>query len=164
MSPSHRPDIIIRRDDLTGEPIRRLIARHLQGMHATSPACSVHALDIDKLRDTSVTFWSAWIGGEVAGCGALKTLDGPHGEIKSMRTADAFLGQGVGRAMLNHILAEARARKLEGLWLETGSSEAFIPALQLYESAGFTRCDPFASYVPDPFSIFMTRTLSSDRD
>jgi putative acetyltransferase len=150
---------VIRGDDLSGEPTRQLIARHLQGMHAHSPACSVHALDIDRLRDPSVTFWSAWIGSDIAGCGALKRLDGTQGEIKSMRVADAFLGKGVGRAMLDHILAEARALKLGSLWLETGSSDAFLPALKLYESAGFTRCGPFGSYVPDPFSIFMTRTL-----
>src|SRR5262245_57033420 len=130
-------------DDLSGEPTRALIARHLAGMHANSPAGSVHALDIDKLRRPDVTFWSAWTGGEIAGCGALKTLDAARGEIKSMRVADAFLGQGVGRAMLDHIVSQARARGMRSLWLETGSSTAFLPALRLYESAGFVRCGPF---------------------
>lgn len=149
----------LRVDDLTGEPTRRLIERHLQGMHANSPAESVHAFDIDKLKDASVTFWSAWRGDEIAGCGALKQLTATSGEIKSMRVADAYLGQGVGRIMLEHIMAQARARGMTSLWLETGSAPAFLPALKLYESAGFVRCGPFGTYKPDPFSIFMTRTL-----
>jgi putative acetyltransferase len=157
-SPSRTP-LVLRLDDLSGEPTRRLIARHLQGMHANTPAESVHAFDIDQLRDPSVTFWSAWSGREIAGCGALKQLTATSGEIKSMRVADAFLGQGVGRAILEHIMAEARTRGMQNLWLETGSSDAFIPALKLYESAGFERCGPFGGYKLDPFSIFMTRSV-----
>ncbi|HEX4894329.1 MAG TPA: GNAT family N-acetyltransferase [Hyphomicrobiaceae bacterium] len=151
--------IEIRPDDLAGAATRELIARHLRGMHENSPAESVHAFDIDKLRDPSVTFWSAWIDGAIAGCGALKQLDAQRGEIKSMRVADSFLGCGVGRAMLEHIVAEAKARGMQSLWLETGSAPAFTPALKLYESSGFRRCGPFGGYSDDPFSIFMTREI-----
>lgn len=158
--PSAPIDLQIRRDDLTGEPIRALIARHLQGMHEHTPPESVHAFDIDKLRDPKVLFWSAWDKAEIAGCGALKLFGTGDGEIKSMRVADAYLGRGVGRAMLDHILAEAGRLNLRTLWLETGSPAAFIPAIKLYESAGFTRCGPFADYTDDPFSVFMTKTLS----
>jgi putative acetyltransferase len=98
-------------DDLSGEPTRALVARHLAGMHASSPPESVHALQIDQLRGSDVTFWSAWLGEESAGCGALKQLD------------------------------------------------SLIPALRLYESAGFVRCGPFDEYTEDPFSVFMTRAL-----
>jgi putative acetyltransferase len=153
------PKLTFRVDDLTGEPTRALIARHLSGMYAISPAKSVHALDAARLRAPNVTFWSAWVGGEIAGCGALKVLDARRGEIKSMRVADAFLGQGIGRAILEHLMTDARRRGMESLWLETGSSAPFIPALRLYESAGFVRCDPFDDYVDDPFSVFMTRML-----
>ncbi|MEZ5849082.1 MAG: GNAT family N-acetyltransferase [Hyphomicrobiaceae bacterium] len=146
-------------DDLSADAIRTLIARHLSGMHENSPPESVHALDIDKLRDPAVTFWSAWTAGELAGCGALRQLDATRGEIKSMRVDDRFLGQGIGRRLLAHILAEARGRGMTSLWLETGSAPAFLPALKLYESAGFTRCGPFGDYTHDPFSVYMTRTL-----
>ena len=149
----------IRLDDLSGEPTRNLIARHLTGMRATSPPESVHALDIDGLKVPDVTFWSVWIENEIAGCGALKQLDQKRGELKSMRVADKFLGRGVGRAILNHLINEARSRGMETLWLETGGAEAFTPALRLYESAGFKRCGPFNGYVEDPFSVFMTRTI-----
>lgn len=147
------------RDDLSGAAIRALIARHLAGMHAASPPESVHAFDVDALRAPDVTFWSAWAGEALAGCGALKMLDAERGELKSMRVADEFLGCGIGKAILEHLVAEAKARGLTSLWLETGSTEPFAPALRLYERAGFVRCGPFGSYTHDPFSVFMTRTI-----
>lgn len=152
-------EIEFRIDDLTGKAIRALVSRHLQDMHATSPPESVHALDLSKLKQPEVTFWSAWVGGEIAGMGALKRLDARSGEIKSMRVNDGWLGKGIGRAMLEHIVTEARRMGLSTLWLETGSSAAFTPALSLYQKAGFTRCGPFNGYVEDPFSVFMTRAI-----
>ncbi|HLK38426.1 MAG TPA: GNAT family N-acetyltransferase, partial [Polyangiaceae bacterium] len=112
--------LAFRVDDLTGAATRALVARHLTGMREHSPPGSVFALDVDRLREPDVTFWSAWVGEEVAGCGALKGLDAERGEIKSMRVADAFLGRGVGRAILEHIVGEARTRGMRTLWLETG--------------------------------------------
>ncbi len=151
--------IEIRADDLSGEATRRLIAAHLAGMHDTSPPESVHALDMEGLRHPSITFWSAWIGGELAGIGALKQLDAERGELKSMRVDDRFRGTGVGRAILRHIIDDARARGMTSLWLETGSTEEFLPAQRLYESEGFVLCGPFEGYVLDPFSVFLTRIL-----
>ena len=153
------PDIEIREDDLSGAATRALIAFHLDGMHDTSPPESVHALDIDGLRHPSVTFWSAWIGGDLAGIGALKAIDAERGELKSMRVDDRFRGRGVGRAILHRIVAAARERGMKSLWLETGSPGDFVPAQRLYESEGFTRCGPFDGYADDPFSVFMTREL-----
>ena len=117
----------VRVDDLSGAEIQALVKRHLAGMHENSPPESVHALDLDKLRQPGVTFWSGWSGDQIAVMGALKRLDAANGEIKSMRVADAFLGKGAGRAMLEHIVAEARAMGIGTLWLETGSTDAFVP-------------------------------------
>lgn len=149
----------IRIDDLTGAETRALVARHLDGMHEASPADSVHALDLDRLRDAAVTFWSAWIDGEIAGIGALKQLDDHRAEVKSMRVHDRFRGTGVGRALLRHIVVAARERGMTSLWLETGTSAEFTPAQRLYASEGFTLCGPFEDYAPDPHSVFMTRPL-----
>jgi putative acetyltransferase len=146
-------------DDLSGAAIRALLEQHFAGMLANSPADSCHFLDFDGLRSDGVTFWSIHRGSELAGCGALKLLGTAHGEIKSMRTAEAFLRQGVAARMLDHILGEARSRGLERLSLETGSSGAFKPALALYRGYGFGDCEPFADYRADPFSRFLTRTL-----
>lgn len=151
--------LVLRVDDLSGSATRALVIRHLGGMNANSPPESVHALSIEKLQQPDVTFWSGWAGEDIAVIGAIKRLDAANGEIKSMRVADPFLGRGAGRAMLQHILAEARRLGFSTLWLETGTSEAFRPALSLYESSGFTYCGPFADYRPDPFSAFMTRRL-----
>ena len=146
-------------DDLSGAATQALVKRHVAGMHENSPACSVHAFDIHKLRQPGVTFWSGWLDDEIVVMGALKLLDAENGEIKSMRVADAFLGRGAGQAMLDHILAEARGMGLKTLWLETGSTEAFAPAIGLYERAGFRFCGPFGSYKDDPFSRFMVLAL-----
>jgi putative acetyltransferase len=146
-------------DDLSGLEIRALLEEHLRSMHALSPPESVHALDLAKLRRPDITFWTVWDDGALVGCGALKELDRAHGEIKSMRTPQALRRRGAGRAMLAHILEVARSRKYERLSLETGSGDAFAPAQRLYESFGFTRCGPFADYVLDPHSVFMTLRL-----
>jgi putative acetyltransferase len=151
--------IEVRVDDLSGHDVQALIRSHLDGMHDTSPAESVHALDIEGLRHPSITFWSAWVHGDLAGIGALKRIDAERGELKSMRVDDRFRGAGIGRALLRHILAAARESGMTGVWLETGSAEEFVPAVRLYESEGFTRCGPFDGYTDDPFSVFMTRAL-----
>jgi putative acetyltransferase len=154
------PDLVFAVDDLSGAATRDLIAHHLAGMHASSPPESVFALDVDGLKHPDVTFFSARTGdGEVVAIGALKTLDAGSGELKSMRVADAHLGTGAGRAMLRHLLAEARRRGMRTVWLETGSPDDFIPARRLYESEGFVECGPFADYPENPFSVFMTRAL-----
>jgi putative acetyltransferase len=116
-------------------------------------------LTLEGLRRPDIKFWTAWAEGRLLGCGALKELDARHGEVKSMRTASAHRRKGVGRAMLAHIVAEARARSYARLSLETGSMAAFLPARRLYESFGFTYYAPFADYVNDPNSVFMTLAL-----
>lgn len=149
----------VRLDDLAGPEIRALLREHLRSMHELSPPGSVHALDIDKLRQPDVTFWTVWEGGGLLGCGALRELSPDHGEVKSMRTADAHRGRGVARTVLHHIIGEARARAYDRLSLETGRTKAFEPAHKLYESFGFTRCAPFGNYVDDPHSVFMAMPL-----
>jgi len=149
----------IRLDDLAGPEIRGLLAEHLHNMHQLSPPESVHALDVTALLKPDITFWTVWLNGELLGCGALKELSPAHGEIKSMRTVTAHRRKGVGRAMLEHIIAEARRRSYARLSLETGSMTAFEPARRLYESFGFEYCGPFADYTEDPNSVFLTRTL-----
>lgn len=149
----------IKRDDLSGPEVQALIGEHLQGMFEHSPPESVHALDLDGLRQPEITFWSAWEGDRLAGCGALKELDPEHGEVKSMRTSSAFLRRGVASRMLEHIIGEAKRRGYRRLSLETGSMEAFEPARQLYVRFGFEYCGPFADYAEDPNSAFMTKEL-----
>lgn len=151
--------MLIRIDDLSGPEIRALLVEHLEHMHEMSPPESVHALDIDGLRRADITFWSAWEGTALLGCGALRELDPTQGEIKSMRTSRAHLRRGTARAMLAHIVETGRSRGYTRLSLETGSMAGFAPARRLYESFGFTCCPPFGDYAEDPHSVFMTLTL-----
>lgn len=156
-----RPDAHyeIRVDDLRGTQVVALLREHLRCMERVSPPESRHALEPDRLRSPGITFWSAWDGATLAGCGALKTLDADHAEIKSMRTADAYCRQGVGSALLRHILAEATRSGYRRLSLETGAMDYFEPARRLYAAFGFVRCGPFGAYADDPNSVFMTREL-----
>lgn len=150
----------IRTDDLTSPAVHRLLEEHMQHMHQLSPAESVHALDLDALRQPEITFWTIWSeDAALMGCGALKSHGNGHAEIKSMRTAEAHRGKGVGQAMLDHILVEARKRSYTRLSLETGPAPGFASALRLYTRFGFTECGPFADYAEDPYSVFMTMAL-----
>lgn len=149
----------IRVDDLRGLEIQNLLHEHMRNMQELSPPESVHALDLEKLRSPSITFWSAWSAGELLGCGALRELDSNHGEIKSMRTVAKHRRRGVASAMLKHILQEARRRSYLRLSLETGAQAGFAPARELYRLYGFKECGPFGDYIADPNSVFMTRSL-----
>lgn len=149
----------IKLDDLMGQEISALVNEHLHTMRQISPPESTHALGLEQLKGPEITFWSAWEGRELVGCGALKEIDELHGEIKSMRTSSAHLRKGVARGILQHIIEEAKRRGYQQLSLETGSMDVFVPARQLYENLGFRYCEPFGDYVEDPNSVFMTKEL-----
>jgi putative acetyltransferase len=147
-------------DTLEGPEIAALLDEHVSAMYATSPAGSVHVLDLSGLRDPAVTVWTAWNGDALLGMGALKRLSPDHAEVKSMRTSSAHLRQGVAGAMLIHILGVARDVGYTRVSLETGSQDYFAPARALYERHGFVACDPFEGYVEDPHSAFYTLKLT----
>jgi putative acetyltransferase len=149
----------IRVDNLHGPEIIALLQEHLRCMERVSPPESRHALNLDGLRKPGITFWTIWDGSTLAGCGALKELNSGHGEIKSMRTASTHLRKGVASQMLRHLTHEAKHRNYQRLSLETGSMPYFEPARKLYGGFGFIYCGPFASYVEDPNSVFMTMQL-----
>jgi putative acetyltransferase len=152
----------IRPGDLTDERVLRLLSDHLEDMFATSPAESVHALDVSGLSVPEVTFWVIGDadGDELHGCVALKELDPEHGELKSMRTDAAARGRGLGARLLEHVLAEASRRGYRRVSLETGSQEFFRPARTLYAKYGFVECGPFGDYALDPNSVLMTLELA----
>lgn len=147
-------------DDLTGPEVAALLDEHLAEMCAVSPPESTHALDLAGLRRPEVTFWTVWEGTALLACGALLELDLTHGEIKSMRTASAHQGRGIGSRLVAHVVAEARRRGYGRLSLETGSSDHFAPARRLYARHGFVPCGPFAGYPDDPHSAHMTLLIT----
>ncbi|MET0292344.1 MAG: GNAT family N-acetyltransferase [Steroidobacteraceae bacterium] len=149
----------VREDDLTGEPTRGLLALHLAGMHANSPAGHVFALDLSGLQTPGVTVWTAWHSERIASVGALKMLGNDQAEVKSMRTHPDFLRRGAAAALLEHIIAVARSREVKRLSLETGSGPAFDPALTLYRRRGFIDGEAFSDYVRSDFNQFLHLTL-----
>ena len=150
-------DLHIRHDEALSDPrIAGFLEEHLADMRRVSPPESVHALDLDALRQPGIRFWAAWLDDALVATAAIKRLDEQHAELKSMRTTAALRGQGIAARMLSHALAEARALGHARLSLETGSQPFFAPARALYAKHGFQECGPFGSYGPDPCSYFMT--------
>ncbi len=140
-----------------------LLHAHMTRARAETAPGSAHALNLSGLRAPDVTFWSAWDGdaeaAALAGVGALRALTADHGEIKSMHTAEALRGRGVGSALLRHVVGHARARGMTRLSLETGAWPYFAPARALYARHGFAECPPFGDYRADPNSVFMALAL-----
>ncbi|EOX3120919.1 GNAT family N-acetyltransferase [Vibrio cholerae] len=149
----------IKVDDLSGGEVIKLLEEHLADMYATSPAESVHALDVAALKSPDITFFSGWVNGELQGCLAIKQLTSRHVELKSMRTSNSSRKSGVATKLLTHALNTAIDNGYRKVSLETGTQQFFQPARNLYEKFGFTYCEPFSDYELDPHSHFMTREL-----
>jgi len=149
----------IRIDNLESIEVKQLLQEHHEDMLIHSPPESVHALDLSSLRAPDVTFWTAWINGELAGCGALKKLNETHAELKSMRTSQKFLRRGVAAKLLTYILEIAQKQLFKQVSLETGTMKSFVPAQKLYKSFGFQVCQPFSNYQEDPYSMFLTKAI-----
>jgi len=145
--------------DLTDPRVVDLLRYHLTSARAHTAPGSAHALEIVGLQSPDIRFWTAWDRDTLLAVGALKRLTEDHGEVKSMHTALSARRKGIGSAMLKHIIACARSRRISRLSLETGSWDYFQPAIALYRKHGFAECQPFDDYVQDPNSVFMTLDL-----
>jgi putative acetyltransferase len=152
-------DVVVATDDPRAEDVRALLAAHLAFARAVTPPEHVHALEVDALVDPAVTFFSARRDGVLLGVAALRRLDPSHAELKSMHTAEPARGRGIGRAIVDHILAVAVDGGYERVSLETGTGDAFLPAHTLYEKVGFVPCAPFGEYTQNPHSACMTKTV-----
>jgi len=152
--------LVVFADDPRVDDVRALLERHLAFARAVTPPEGVHALDVDGLLDPTVTCFSARLDGELLGVGALKQLAEAHAELKSMHTVGAARGQGVGRALVDHLLSVAAARNCQRVSLETGAMDAFAPARSLYTKVGFRPCAPFGEYEPSPTSVCMTIAIN----
>ncbi len=153
-------DFVIEVDDPRRDDVRSLLEQHLAFARKVTPPEDVHALDLDGLLDPTITFFSLRVDGELLGVGAIKELDAHHAELKSMHTATSARRRGVGRAILDQLLAVAAGRGVRRISLETGAGEAFAPARALYAGAGFVPCGPFGDYRASQNSAFMTLLLS----
>jgi putative acetyltransferase len=151
----------IQRDDPNNPALAAMLRAHVAEQHGAVPPGFAFALDGDALRAPDIAFFAAWDGDTPAGFGALRQIDPQSGDVKSMRAADAWRGRGVGHAILSTIVAEARERGYRRLFLETGTTDAYAPALALYRRAGFVSCAPFGDYRASPHNQFLTLDLGS---
>jgi putative acetyltransferase len=154
-------ELAVAPDDPRADDVQALLETHVAFGLLHSPREDAHALDVTGLLAENVAFFSVRQDGRLVGVGALRLIDESHAELKSMHTVEAARGQGVGRAMVEHLVGVARARGCRRVSLETGSMAAFAPARALYASAGFVPCEPFADYRPSPNSVYMTLELRS---
>ncbi len=153
--------LIIASEDPRAVDVQQLLQTHLAFAREVTPPGHVHAMDVAALLHPAVTFYGARLNGSLLGVGALRALDDAHGEIKSMHTARTARGRGVGRAMVQHLLAVSTDRGYRRVSLETGTGDAFAPARALYSHMGFRVCEPFGDYTRNPFSVCMTMELGS---
>ena len=137
-----------------------LFERHTTDMHADTPPESIHMMDKGALAAPGIRFFVLRDGGVPLAMGAFKRIDATHAEIKSMHVLVEARGRGLSKAMLDHLVAAARADGFLRLSLETGVQPTFVAARALYARAGFEDCGPFQGYGPDPNSIFMTKVLA----
>lgn len=149
----------IQKERPDAEDIASLLEFHLREAHRITPKGFSFALPMDELCADDITFWAARENGKLAGICALKVLDQVSGEIKSMRTDPAYMRRGVAAALLERIIAEARARGFQALYLETGGTPDYAPAQALYQRFGFQPCDPFGNYKPSDFNVFFKLVL-----
>lgn len=141
--------------DFEDSRVLDLLSFHLAGMHENSPPGNVFSLDLTGLKSPDVSFWTAWDGDDLMGCGAIKFLSADQAELKSMRTYDHHLRKGASKALLKHLLDKARSKGVTRVSLETGSGEAFEPALALYRANGFENGPAFSDYVQSDFNQFL---------
>lgn len=160
MPQNHALMIDIKKDPLLDGNVVDLLNKHRRQMLKHSPPDSVHALRPEQLREPNIEFWSAYWEDEFAGCGALKRLDSTHAEIKSMKTRDTFLRKGIAKALLVHLIEQAKSKGFARISLETGTMAVFEPARTLYKKLGFVECEPFSNYIKDPLSVCMTLKLT----
>jgi putative acetyltransferase len=137
-----------------------LFERHTADMHADTPPESIHMMDKGALAAPGIRFFVLRDSGEPLAMGAFKRIDDTHAEIKSMHVLTEARGRGLSKAMLDHLIAQARKDGFTRLSLETGVQPTFVAARGLYERAGFLECPPFEGYELDPNSVFMTKVLA----
>jgi len=108
------------------------------------------------LREREV-YLLAWRDGVAVGCGALRRVDGATGELRRMFVTRQARREGVGRALLARLEADAIALGYRKLVLETGIKQK--PAMALYRASGWRRIKPYGPFVDDPTSVCFGKTM-----
>ena len=151
--------IVISAEHSLTDDLDQLLQSHWLFCISNTPIEHVYALDASRLFAPDVTVFGARLDGELAAVGALRKLDAQHAEIKSMHALSRYRGNGIGKALVAHIEAVAKAQGTTRISLETGTNEAFKPARDLYQSLGYEPCEAFGEYVLSEYNICMTKII-----
>ena len=152
-------EIVITTEKSLNDELAQILQAHWLFCTSSTPIEHVYALDASKLFSPDITVFGARIDGELVGVGAIRKLDAHHAELKSMHTLAKSRGSGVGKAMVAHIEQFAKEQGVKRISLETGATEPFKPARQLYESLGYQDCEAFGDYVLSEDNTCMTKLI-----
>ena len=152
-------EIVITTEESLTDELAQVLQSHWLFCTSSTPIEHVYALDASKLFTPDITVFGARIDGELVGVGAMRKLDVDHAELKSMHTLANSRGMGVGKAIVSHIEEYARSSGIKRISLETGTSEAFKPARELYKSLGYKSCEAFGDYVLSEDNMCVTKPI-----
>jgi len=150
---------VITIEESLGEELAQLLQAHWLFCTSTTPIEHVYALDASRLFTPDITVFGARVNSELVGVGALRKLDQEHAELKSMHTLAKSRGLGIGKAMVDHIEQFAKEEGVKRISLETGATEPFKPARQLYKSLGYQDCEAFGDYILSEDNTCMTKLI-----
>ena len=151
--------VVITIEKSLSKELAQLLQVHWVFCTTSTPMEHVYALDASKLFTPDITVFGARVLGELVGVGAIRRLDADHAELKSMHTLAKSRGNGIGKAMVAHIEEFAKVHGIKRISLETGPSEPFTPARDLYNSLGYEECEAFGDYVLSEDNICMTKFI-----
>lgn len=150
---------VITIEESLGEELAQILQTHWLFCTSTTPIEHVYALEASKLFTPEITVFGARVNEELVGVGALRRLDTDHAELKSMHTLARSRGHGVGKAMVAHIEGFAKVQGVKRISLETGATEPFKPARELYKSLGYEECEAFGEYILSGDNTCMTKLI-----
>jgi putative acetyltransferase len=154
-------DVCVTVESPLQDEVRGLIGSLNEHLRPQSPPEFQFQMTVDEMAGPDTTVFVARDeAGRAVGCGALRVHPGGLGEVKRMFTIPAARGAGVGRLVLEAVIAEARLRGLERLLLESGVGPGFVGAWTLYQRAGFRPRGPFLDYPASPWSAHFELCLA----
>lgn len=155
--------IILERTTHPTDDARALIEELEAGLSGDFEPHQRHGLSLNKIFQPHIAFFTARLDGKAVGCGGIAFEDG-FAELKRMYVRPDARGKGVVQAVIAQLEAEARARGVTHVLLETG--DVLHAAIRVYERAGFKRCGAFGDYLALPAhtierSVFLEKRLGT---
>ena len=142
-----------------GPDLEALVQQSRRYQAELYPAQSIHQDDPQTLLGNGSCFIGAWEGDGLCGIGAVKIMrdDGCYGEIKNLFVDPRYRGMGVASAIMGRLERHLVENRVPLSRLETGTLQP--ESIELYRGLGYHERGPFGKYGPDPYSLFMEKSL-----